>query len=251
MTAPQPTPHIRLAPLPASFAATRETIHRLAAHVLARRRYAVSGKFGLRATPGGIGTPAFGPEHEVLRITTTTLLREQTTATAATIWLDLSRATLADAATLAGVDVSQTFEVGQDTPPLGDPDTPLGIDPAATQALAEWFRYGWAILDTALATAGPQAQPSVIQLWPEHFDAAFDLAVRPGRRTTLGASPGDSYCPQPYLYVGPWGTERPGDPSYWNAPFGAVLPYDKLCASDDAVPAGVAFLHHGINLLRS
>ena len=33
----------------------------MATHVLARRRHAVSGRFGLRATPGGIGTPAFGP----------------------------------------------------------------------------------------------------------------------------------------------------------------------------------------------
>ena len=73
---------LRLAELPASFAATRDTVHRIATHILGRRRHDLSGKFGLRATPGGIGTPAFGPEHEVVRITGTTLVRERTGATA-------------------------------------------------------------------------------------------------------------------------------------------------------------------------
>src|SRR5438477_4501041 len=48
---------------------------------------------------------------------------------------------------LVDVDLSQGFEVGQDTPSLGDPSTPLEIDAAAAHALAEWFRYGWAVLD--------------------------------------------------------------------------------------------------------
>ncbi len=51
---------------------TRDDLHRIAAHVLGRRRWAVSGHFGLRASPGGVATPAFGPEPEVLRLTTTT-----------------------------------------------------------------------------------------------------------------------------------------------------------------------------------
>jgi hypothetical protein len=163
----------------------------------------------------------------------------------------LRTATLLHAATRVGVDLSQGFEVGQDTPLLGDPSTPLKIDAAAAHALAEWFRYGWAVLDAVLAAASPHTQPAVIQLWPEHFDAAFDLAVTPERRTNLGASPGDSYCPQPYLYVGPWDGKRPSGSSYWNAPFGAVLSYDELRASEHAVAAGIAFLQQGIDLLTS
>lgn len=34
-------------------------------------------------------------------------------------------------------------------------------------------------------------------------------------------APGDSYHPEPYLYVAPWEAERPGDVAYWNAPFGS------------------------------
>ena len=47
---------------------TREVLHRVAAHVLGRRRYQVSGRFGLRASPGGFATPAFGDGPEVVRI---------------------------------------------------------------------------------------------------------------------------------------------------------------------------------------
>ena len=158
---------------------------------------------------------------------------------------------MTDAATFTDVDLSVAFEVGHETPPLGDPSAPLAIEARAAEALAEWFRYSWAVLDAALATLGPDADPSVIQLWPEHFDAAFDLAAAPERRTNLGASPGDSYCPQPYLYLGPWADERPGDPSYWNAPFGAVLTYDELRASDNPGAAGLAFLLRGLSLQRA
>jgi hypothetical protein len=41
-----------------SLDATREALDRVAARVLARRRWEVSGRFGLRSVPGGISTPA-------------------------------------------------------------------------------------------------------------------------------------------------------------------------------------------------
>jgi len=47
---------------------TRGDLHLIAAHVLGRRRVAVSGHFGLRASPRGLATPAFGPEPEVVRV---------------------------------------------------------------------------------------------------------------------------------------------------------------------------------------
>ncbi len=54
---------------------------------------------------------------------------------------------------------------------------------------------------------------------------------------------------EPYLYVGPWGPERPGDPAYWNAPFGAILPHARLRAADDARGLAEAFLRRGLDLL--
>lgn len=236
--------------LPASYATTRDTLQRVATHVLARRRHQLCGKFGLRSTPGGIGTPACGPEHETVRIAGTRLVRERTGSAACTTSLELVDATLADAARLADVDLAAPFEAGHDTPALGDPTAPLGIDPDAARVLGDWFSFGWAVLDATVASLGASAEPSVLQLWPEHFDAGIDVAAAPGRRVNLGASPGDGFCAEPYLYIGPWGSDRPGDPAFWNAPFGAVLTYSQLLASDDPIGTARTFLAHGVTLVR-
>jgi len=37
-----------------------------------------------------------------------------------------------------------------------------------------------------------------------------------------GASPGDDHSTDPYLYMGPHDGPPPGDPAFWNAPFGAA-----------------------------
>lgn len=242
---------MNLHPLPSSYVAARAELQRLATHVLARRRFDVCGKFGLRATPGGIGTPAFGPDHETIRISSTRLLRETSGATPATTSLDLVGANLGDAAALVGVDLDRPFSAGHDTPAAGDVRSPLEVDAESARVLFEWFGFGWGVLDAALGALGADAAPSVVQLWPEHFDAGCDVLVGRGRRANLGVSPGDSSSAQPYLYVGPWGDERPGDPKYWNTPFGAVMTYGELGASGSADPVStaVAFLLRGVGLL--
>ena len=107
-------------------------------------------------------------------------------------------------------------------------------------------RSAWRVLDEAVAEAGADAGPTVLQLWPEHFDAGCDLGVGGGRRTNLGASPGDSSSPEPYLYVGPWDEDRPGDPTYWNAGFGALLGYEELRRSEDPSARALEFLRTGL-----
>jgi hypothetical protein len=153
-------------------------------------------------------------------------------------------ASLRALADVAGADPDRPFDVGHDTPPVGDPDEPLSLDADAASVIAAWFDLGWQALDAACR--GHQA--STIQLWPEHFDAGCDVAVGPRRddRCNLGCSPGDAFHPAPYLYVGPWTPERPGPPGYWNAPFGAVLAGDDVVAGADPV----AFLQRGLDLLR-
>lgn len=230
---------------------TRDELQRVVTHVLARRRAALCGRFGLRATPGGIGTPAGGPDLEVVRVSGTRLLREVTGETATTTSLDLAGATLTAAAALVGVDLTEPFEAGHDTPPLGDPDEPLALDVGAARLLHDWFDLGWRLLDTTLGALGPDARPSVVQLWPEHFDVGVDVATGGERRANLGASAGDGYLEEPYLYVGPWDDARPGDPAYWNAPFGAVLPYGELRSAPDPVRLGSGFLLRGVALLSS
>lgn len=53
-----------LAPLPEGFAATRSVMHRVAEEQMKPVREAVTGRFGLRASPGGFGTPPFGDVEE-------------------------------------------------------------------------------------------------------------------------------------------------------------------------------------------
>ena len=232
-----------------SFVDTRVAMQRVATHVLARRRFAVTGKFGLRAAPGGIATPAFGDEAEVVRISGTRLVHEVAGSTPRTTVLELDGASLREAADLVGVELDPAFRVGHDTPPLGDVDAPLHLVAADVTVLAGWFVLAWRVLDDVVVSIGPAAAPSVVQMWPEHFDAACDVAVGPGRRANLGASPGDGFSDQPYFSFGPWGDERPGDVGYWNAPFGAVFVPESDPPAAGTAAAAVEFLRRGLELL--
>ena len=202
-----------LAELPTTFADTRDVLQRVAVHIVARaRNQAGAHSIGLRVTPGGFGTPEFGPDVTRVRVSGGLILRESGGPDDATsVALGIDGATLGELAHVAGVDLAADLDVGHDTPPLGDVDEPLHVDEAAARALAGWFAKTNAALDHVVAAVGGGAAPTLVQLWPEHFDAALDLAAAPGQRVNLGGSPGDTYHADPYLYVGPWTDERPGD----------------------------------------
>lgn len=223
---------------------TRDALQRVATHVLARARHASTGRFGLRATPGGFGTPAFGDAVEVLRVSGDALVRERDGRASA---MPLHGATLADLAAFAGVDLTTPFSAGDDTVPIGDAHAALSIDAAEVARLADWWHLGWRILDTVAAGA---RDAMAIQLWPEHFDAGTSVAIGEADRCNLGASPGDGFSDEPYLYLGPWSDARPGDAAYWNAGFGAVLTRREVLAAPDPFLAGVQFLRRGLDLLE-
>jgi hypothetical protein len=227
-------------------AATRSVMHRVAAHVLARRRYEVSGRFGLRASPGGFATPTFGEPAETVRVAGVSLVREVGGISACR---PLQGSTLRQLAAFAGSDIDAPFSSGADAPAIGDPDEALDLAPEDARRLADWYTLGWLALDAVLATMPPDAEPATIQLWPEHFDAGTNVGLPVASRVNLGFSPGDGYEPEPYVYVGPWGPERPGDPAFWNAPFGAVLRAGDLDPTADPAArtqACIDFLHAGI-----
>lgn len=223
----------------------RHTLQRVATHVLARRRHAVSGRFGLRATPGGIGTPAFGPPEalEVVRTSGPWLVHERAGEVRV---VAMHGATLAELAALVDVDLSAEFSVGKDTPEVGDADAALTLDAGAALDLAAWYDLGWRALDLIGLDA---TAPAPIQLWPEHFDASCLLSIGPGAddKCDAGLSPGDHHHSEPYLYVGPWVSRRPGDPAYWNAPFGALVPRSAISSVADAV----AFYTEGLSRLTA
>ena len=175
-----------------TFVAARLETQRVAVHVLARRRFAQEGRLGLRVVPDGIGTDELQLVGTVLRGPAG----------------ECPVRSMRELAAFAGVDLDAPFSAGHDTPPLGD--DAVHLDDGEVAALFDWFGFAWSVLEEV--ATGP------ITLWPEHFDCAFVLE----ERANVGASPGDSFSDEPYLYVGPWTSDRPGDPSYWNAPFGAV-----------------------------
>jgi hypothetical protein len=227
-----------LEPLPDTYEETRDALHRLASHVLAPARKAVSGKIGLRPTPRGFGTPPFGDGRR-LRVEGASLVRERSGDTEAT---DIT--SLAAAAAFADVALSADPGIGHDPPPLGDCDVLLAVDTAAADAIGAWFAFSDAVLyelREELATAGRSS--SEVQLWPEHFDLACDI-----EGVNFGCSPGDGYLAEPYVYVGPWDTEGLPDGGFWNAPFGAVLPYKELLNASDQHGTALDFLRRGAGL---
>lgn len=226
---------------------TRAALHRIAAHVLGRRRWEVSGRFGLRATPGGFGTPAFGDGPEVVRVAGLSIVHE---AGAETERMAIAGSTLRQLASFVGADVESDFSSGADTPAAGDTDSPVDVDGGTAAVLAAWYSLGWAVLDSLLTQPAGVTSSSTIQLWPEHFDAGTTVMVPTGEKVNLGFSPGDSFEDEPYAYVGPWTDERAGDPAFWNAPFGAVLRASEVMGTTDPAQGCRDFLATGLRNAR-
>jgi hypothetical protein len=235
---------------------TRSTLHRIANHLLARAEQAATGQVGLRATPGGFGTTTIRPDRERIRISGGTLVRESA-ATSGT-WtrtIGIDGSTLAELAAFAEVDLAAEFWAGDDMPPVGDIDEPIALHVPSARLIGHWYAVVTEALDRLVHTAPAFSVPSLVQVWPEHFDAALDMAFDAGapteRRVNIGGSPGDGFHAAPYLYVGPWTPDRPGDPAFWNAPFGAVLGYDEVAASPDPVEVAHGFLRSGLERLTA
>jgi len=224
--------------LPPDYAETREALHRLACYVLSPARKAVTGRIGLRSTPGGFGTPVFGADEQ-LRVEGASLVHRRGDTTERS-----GITSLTAAAAFAGVTLPDDPGVGADVPGLGDPDAPLAVSAPAATALADWYAFSASVLETLrseLAASGLEC--SEVQLWPEHFDLGCSV-----EGANFGCSPGDAYSAEPYVYVGPWNTDGLRDDAFWNAPFGAVFGYKELLSADDQREAALAFLRRGAGL---
>lgn len=242
---------------------TRGQLHQLCAHVLGRRRFEVSGHFGLRAGATGVATPAFGPAPEVLRIASGWLVHEVGSECSTR---EINGSSLAELAEFAGADLDEPFDAGPDTPALGDPHSRLHLEPDTSKDIVDWFELGWRVLDAvgadlvrderrdsdhaASATTTPTQRMETVQLWPEHFDVGTVVTLANGRKVNLGFSPGDAFSAEPYAYLGPWDRGRPGDPAYWAAPFGAALARSGALAGDPFVGC-TGFMVRGLTYLAA
>jgi hypothetical protein len=236
----------RLARAPDALAETRLAWHRLAVYVVSPARRRDNGKIGLRWTLGGLGTPFFGADEQVRLAGDRLVCQRGASAASERV------TTLARAAELA-LDGPPDLEWARafDVPSPGDPEEPLPVDPAAAGFLSDWFGFAWSVLEELRADRESTAAGRV-QLWPEHFDAAFDC--RPdaeGRRATFGASPGDAATPEPYLYVLPRTPEEAPAGEAWNASAfrGAILPLDRLVDAPHQRAEALRFLRGRRGLL--
>ncbi len=197
----------------ADLRSTRDGWHRVAEHVLAAGQFAASGTIRLRVAPGGFRTTA-GIAGRQLAVEGDRLVVEDGALRRGTPLTTLRRV-----AAFAGVvpGLRGSYSPATDA----DLDTPLDVDPAAAGDLAAWFALG----DAALRRFVPGVEPV---LWPEHFDVAITVDA-----VNYGCSPGDEYLAVPYLYVGPH--EPPAPDRFWNQPFGAALPRDRVPYVDTAV----------------
>ncbi len=228
--------------LPARWVPTRLALHRVGVYVLSPARMEAIGKMALRFTYQGFGTPFFADDRQVrLDLHDLEVVDQGPLSTRVE---DLH--TLAAVADQVGVELEPGKAEHFDIPPLGDPEAPLEVDPDAARFLADWFGFAASVLEQFRSEIPPSCEPSRIQLWPEHFDPAFEAGDdSAGRRAGYGASPGDHHDgadPEPYLYVSVWAREGIGGDPFWNAPFGAKLPFAELVGADDQREAALAFL---------
>lgn len=245
MATSSPCPLSTLAVPAPILVSSRLALHLLAFYVLSAARQAATGAIGLRPTPGGFGTPPFrdarGRRREI-RVDGTDLViesdgqREREPIT-----------TLGAAAERVGITPDADRGAEFDVPPMGRLDQPLMVDPGASVLLARWYAFGIESLAALGTLAGPDADATEAQLWPEHFDVGLDLgSADTGRRGSYGASPGDDHHHEPYLYVASWSEVDRTDP-FWNDRHfsGASVGWAELVADPDPAGRARSFLTEG------
>jgi hypothetical protein len=204
----------RLEPLPPRFAETRIALHKIAEAVVSPARKP-DNEIALRYTRGGFGTPFFSQ---------------------------------------GGVDCQVRVERGELVRQRRNEETrePLpDVDLAAAGTLGEFYGFGCSVLEQLRADE-PDGEPSLVQLWPEHFDIAVELGSEAGgQRATYGASPGDDDHDEPYLYVSVWTADVSGE--LWNAVGfkGAELRYSELLEAEDQRRAALHFMRKRYRALQT
>lgn len=230
-----------IASLPPTFIDTRKALHGLAAYVISpTQRLATGNEIVLRPTPGGFGTPPFGPDDRVVRVDGTDLVDQSASGERREAIISLNAA-----AAFCGITPDVAQQENPDIPPHGDLDQPLALDPDSARGLADWFAMADSVLTEIIREARPDdAVTPWTHLWPEHFDAAIDIGDEAADlRGGYGFSPGDHNSDEPYIYATVWA--GPPDEPFWNAQGfrGAWMKHSELVATGDPRAAALAFFH--------
>lgn len=231
--------------VPADYVDARLDYHRLAYAVVSNARKDANGKFGLRYTHLGFGTPYFGDDRQV-RVEGVDLVVQHGDAATRTPITTL-RAAAAAVGTAATDDQAE-----HDTVELGDLDRPLTVSEQSGAFLADWFGFATSVLEEVRLLGADGDDVSRVQIWPGHFDPAVEIGdADAGQRASYGASPGDADHDEPYLYVGAWGEVDRSNPFWNDTSFnGASMSYAELRATDDPWLAAVDFFGRGYSVLH-
>lgn len=216
--------------LPPTFPSTVESLHEVAAELVAPARKPQH-EIALEATPGGFGTPyfEFDAARRQVRVEGDELVHECNGKE--------RRAPLTSLAA-AGAAITELLPFD-----IQLSDEPLAVDATASRALGAFYELGAAVLGRMVEEAEPDDEAGPVRLWPEHFDIAIELGSEErGERANYGFSPGDEQHPEPYLYVGPWSAPIDGG-DIWNAQGfpGAELAYAELVTAEDPAAAAAEF----------
>lgn len=206
---------MRLPPAPPGLADTRKALHRLAESVLSARRVEATGnEIALTERDDAVATPDL-PGGGWVGFRGTDLVMAGPDGDERLHPITSLRA--------AGLDARAQLD-----------DAPLAIDPAGAVALTTMFAFAAETLGVLRDEARPEADPSPLRLWPEHFDIAYEEGDETGgRRAGFGFSPGDGEHPEPYAYVGPWAAPVLG-PLWRAAGFtGAQLDWASIARAED------------------
>jgi hypothetical protein len=208
---------------------SRQSLHRLAEHVLSPALYAATREIGLLPAPGGLCTPKFGDPGRVIEVDGSELvLRQNGGERRAAVQ------TLRHAAAFAHIVPGMPAQVYAPATSC-ELDEPLELDPGVIRMLARWYALGAQGLDGLITQlAGPEGVTAT--LWPEHLDYAATTGT-----VNFGASPGDASIVEPYAYAGPQAGPPDDGDAFWNAPFGAA----RTIRTVDTAPAVLAFFLAG------
>jgi len=80
-------------------------------------------------------------------------------------------------AEFAEVELALSLSVGSDTPDPGDIEASIDLDVESATDLMTWLNVGSVALDRTLPRS---SEPSLAQVWPEHFDIGIDVATQSG-----------------------------------------------------------------------
>ncbi|MGZ4637780.1 MAG: hypothetical protein ACXV2J_01845 [Actinomycetes bacterium] len=206
---------------PEDLVATRESLHRVAEHVLSAALKRETRQIALLPGPGGFRTPAL-PDGRVLAVIGTDVAVIEGGETRRS-----PLTTVRAAAEFVGAEPGFPWTKQPPATEL-EPDAPLALDADAARVLADCYALGAAALDQLAGELSGDA-PSDAYIYPEHFDLAITAA-----EVNYGQSPGDDAIVEPYAYVGPH-EGPPARDDFWNAPFGAFRTIREVGVAKDAV----------------